>query len=172
MTQKAKRDAARTELLRLLRGLDFYRAWRIAGIKKTKGDVRQEDLDQIVESGAAFLEHFDTAGGQYNQILQSVREWYSHTFSDLCVMMNTGSAADMSEIRQFLTRFRSEVGFDFKSEAGLIAKTIRKALKAGKITKESDYYILKEIENDAYQAFMKGTDFDAVSGMLRHFENQ
>ena len=172
MTQNAKRDAARIELLRLLNGLEFYRAWRTSGIISVKGEVRQEDLNEIVEPSKAFLEYFDSAGGQYSQILQSVREWYSHTYSDLCYLSNTGSAAVSSEIRQFIKDFRSEVGFDFQSEAGLVAKTIRKAIKRGKITTENDYFLLKELEVDVGQTFLKGSDFDAVSDMLRHFENQ
>ncbi len=172
MTRKAKRDAARSELIRLLNGLDFYRAWRISGIKTLKGDVRQEDLNEIVEPGTAFLEYFDNAGGQYNQILQFVRQWYAHAYSDLCYMMNTGSEADSSEIHQFLKEFHNEVGFDFRSEAGLIAKIARMALKRGKITKEEDYYILKEFEDDLDQTILNGDEFDAVSDMLRQFENR
>ena len=137
-----------------------------------KGEVRQEDLNEIVEPSTAFLEYFDNAGGQYSQILQFVREWYSHTYSDLCYIMNTGSEAVSSENRQFLKDFRNEVGFDFQSEAGLVTKTIRKALKRGKITKNDDYYILKELEDDVDQTLLKGRDFDAVSDMLRHFEDR
>lgn len=137
-----------------------------------KGEVRQEDLNEIVESGSEFLEDFDNAGGQYSQINQFVREWYSHTYADLCYMINTGNEEVSSEIRQFLEDFRNEVGFDFQSEAGLVAKTIRKALKRGKIIKDDDYYILKELESDLSQALLKGSDFDAVSEMLRHFESR
>ena len=58
MTQNAKREATRNELLRLLEGLEFYRAWRISAIKAAKGEVRQEDLNEIVEPSTAFLEYF------------------------------------------------------------------------------------------------------------------
>lgn len=63
MTRNAKRDAARDELIRLLNGLEFYRAWRIAGIKASQGEARQEDLNAIVEPSTAFIKHFDDAGG-------------------------------------------------------------------------------------------------------------
>ena len=170
MPHNSKRDVARNELLRLLKGLEFYRAWRISGIKAANREVRQEDLNEIVEPSTAFIEYFDKAGGQYGQILQSVREWYSHTYSDLCYLANTGGEAVSSEIRKFLKDFRNEVGFGFQSEAGLVAKTIKKALNSGKITKENDYFILRELENSIDQTLLKGSELDAVSNMLRHFE--
>lgn len=171
MTQNAKRDAARRELLRLLKGLELYRTWTISAIKMAKGEVLQEDLNEIVEPSTAFLEYFDNAGGQYSQILQFVREWYSHTYSDLCSLMNTGNEEVSSEIRQFLMYFRNETGFDFQSEAGLVGKTVRKVLKSGKITKKNDYFILKELENSVDQTLLKGSEVEVVSQMLRHFEN-
>ena len=103
MTEIAKRDTARKELLRLLKGLEFYRAWRIAGIKAANGEIREEDLNEIVEPSGAFLEYFDNAGGRYGQILQFVREWYSHAYSDLCLLANTDGEAISSEIRKFLS---------------------------------------------------------------------
>lgn len=172
MTDNAKRDAARDELLRLLKGLEFYRAWRIAGIKAANGEIRQEDLNEIVEPSTAFLEYFDNAGGRYGQILQLVREWYSHTYSDFCFLTNTGREPVSSEIRQFLKDFRNEVGWEFQSEARLVATTARKVLKSGKITRENDYYILKELENSVDQALLTGNELDAVSNLLRHFESR
>lgn len=170
MTKTAKRDAARRELLRLLKGLDFYRAWRISGIKVGKGGIRQEDLNDIVAPGTVFLEAFDKAGGQYSQILQVVCECYAHIYSDFCDQLNAGDRAISSEIRQFLQDFRSDVGFDFQSEAGLVAKTIKEALKRGKITKDKDYFLLKELENDTGQTLLKERELDAVFKMLRDFE--
>ena len=171
MTHNSKQEVARNELLRLLKGLEFYRAWRISGINAANGEVRQEDLNEIVEPSTAFLGYFDNAGDRYGEILQLIREWYSHTYSDLCNLANTGDEAVSSEIRSFLKEFRNEVGFEFQSEAGLVAKTVRKVLKSGKITNERDFFILKELENSVDQALLKGSEFDAVSNMLRHFEN-
>ncbi len=171
MPQNSSRDTARKELLRLLNGLEFYREWKISGIRSVNGEVRQEDLNEIVEPSTAFLEYFDNAGGQYNQILQSVREWYSHTYSDLCYFANTGGEVAASEIRKFLKDFRNEVDFEFQSEAGLVAKTVRKVLVSGKITKETDYFILKELEDCVDQTLLRGSELDAVSKMLRHFES-
>lgn len=171
MTHDSKRNTARKELLRLLKGLEFYRAWKISGIKATYGEVRQENLNEIVEPSTAFLEYFDTAGGRYDQVLLFVRKWYSHTYSDLCYLANTGGEAASSEIRKFLEDFRNEVKFEFQSEAGLVAKTVKKVLETGKITKENDYFILKELENSVDQTLLKGSEFDAVSNILRHFEN-
>lgn len=172
MTQNAKRDAARIELLRLLKGLEFYRAWRISGIKLAKGEVRQEDLNEIVEPSRAFIEYFDNAGTKYSQILQFVREWYSHTYSELCHLANTGSGAASSDIRQFLKSFRNEIGFDFQSEAELVAKIVRSTIERGKITKENDYFILRELEADVDQTLLKGSDLHTVSDMLRRFEGR
>lgn len=172
MHHNAKREAARIELLRLLEGLEFYRAWKISGIKAVKGEVRQEDLNEIVEPSTAFLEYFDNAGDQYAQVLQAVREWYSHTHFDFCVLANTGCEPVSSEIRQFLKDFRNEVGFEFQSEAGIVAKTARKVLESGKITRENDYYILRELENSVDHTFLTGNELDAVSNLLRHFEGR
>jgi len=172
MTNNAKRDAARDELLRLLKGLEFYRAWRIAGIKSANGEMHQEDLNEIVMPSTAFLKLFDDAGGRYGQILQLVREWYSHTYSDLCSLANTGGEAVSAEIRKFLSDFRDEVGFEFQSEAGLVGKTVRKVLKSGIITRENDYYILKELENSVDRAFLTGNELAAVSDLLRRFESR
>ncbi|MEM1079719.1 MAG: hypothetical protein AAGI09_14470 [Pseudomonadota bacterium] len=172
MTDSAKRDAARDELLRLLKGLEFYRAWRLAGIKAANGEIRQEDLNMIVEPSTAFLEYFDNAGGRYSQILQFVREWYSHTYSDFCLLMNTGGEEVSSEIRKFLSDFRNEAGFEFQFEAGLVAKTVRKVLKSGKIARENDYYILKELENSVDQTILTAVELSAVTDLLRHFESR
>lgn len=172
MTRNAKRDAARIELLRLLKGLEFYRAWRIADIRKNKGKILEEDLNEIVEPSKSFIKHFDSAGGQYNQILQFVRSWYSHTYSELCYLANTGSVAMSSEVRQFLREFRTEVGFDFQSEAGLVAKIARNAITKGDITRESDYFILVELEANVDQTLLEGSELHAISEMLRRFENR
>lgn len=134
--------------------------------------IRQEDLDEIVEPSTAFLKYFDDAGGRYGQILQFVREWYSHTYSDICILANTGGKAVSTEIRKFLSDFRNEVGFEFQSEADLVAKTVRNALKTGKITREIDYYILKELENGVDQTFLARDDFASVSDLLRQFERR
>lgn len=170
MAKNAKREAARRELLRLLEGLEFYRVWRISCIKMVKGTVLQEDLNEIVEPSMVFLEEFDNAGGQYNQILRAVKQWYSFTYSDFCYLMNAGNEAGSAGIRQFLKDFRDEVGFDFQSEAGLVAETMRKALKIGRISKEIDYFVLKELEDAADHAIMGGRERAQVFAMLRDFE--
>ena len=170
MTEDARREAARQELLRLLKGLKFYRTWQIARIKSAKGEIRQEDLNEIVEPCTAFLEYFDNAGGRYGQILQMVREWYSHSYSDLCIQENTCGETVSAEIRKFLSDFRNEVGFEFQSEASIVAKTVRKVLKNGKITRENDYYLLKELENFEGQTLSTGSELAAVSNLLRQFE--
>lgn len=172
MTHNAKRDAARDELLRLLKGLEFYRAWRISGIKAAKREIRKEDLNEIVEPSTAFLEYFDNAGGRYGQILEFVRAWYSHTYSDLCSLANTGGEPVSTDIRKFLKDFQYEVGFEFQAEAGLVAKTARKVLESGKITRENDYFILKELENSVDQTLLKDSELDTVSNILRHFESR
>jgi hypothetical protein len=172
VTQKEKRDAARSELLRLLKGLDFYRDWRILSIKKLKGNVSQEDLNEIVAPSAALLESFDNAGYQYRQVLKIVREWYSHTFSHLCYLAHSDCEEVASESRQFLKDFRNEMGFEFQSEAELVATILGQALKRGKINKSGEYYILKELENDVGQTLVSDEDFDIVSEMLRRFENR
>lgn len=102
---------------------------------------------------------------------KKVREWYSHTYSDISLLASAGDEAASSEVRRFLTDFRNEVGFEFQSEADLVEQTVRKALKTGRITTARDYYILKELESSVDQPIVQGSDLDAISNMLGHFEN-
>ena len=171
MPRNSKKDEARHELLQLLKGLEFYRTWMISGIKAARGEVRQEDLDSIVLPSEFWLETFDSAGSHYAEVLQGVLKWYSHTYSDLCYMANVGGEAVSSEIRKFFKDFRSEIGFDFHSKAYFVAKSARKVLKRGKISKERDYYILKELEGSVDQTLLNDIELEAVSNMLRKFEN-
>ena len=54
----------------------------------------------------------------------------------------------------------------------MVAKTAKKALKSGKITREKDYYILKELEDSIDQTILTDNELDAVSNLLRHFEGR
>ena len=86
--------------------------------------------------------------------------------------MNTGSEADTTEIRQFLRDFRNEIGFDFKSESGLLPKVIKKVIKRGEITNESEYFLLKEFGVNADHNYLKASDLSSIADMLHDFEEK
>jgi len=173
MAERTNRDAVRGELIRLLEGLEFYRSWAISSLKRDKGTVTKDDLDQIVLPGSFFLQIFDdTKGSRCAEVLKEVRQWYSHAASDLFNMANFGEEALAAEANEFLKDFRKEVGFDFYAEARLLRKTADEALKLRKITNPEDYYSLKELENDLSQSVISSNELARVSDLLRQFENQ
>lgn len=171
MTLSQTRDAQRVELQRLLQGLEYYRSWRIAAIEHANGTVTQEDLNQIVEPGATFLEMFDaTKGKRCASILKEVQQWYAHTASDLIYRANSGNTALTTAIESFFSAFRADLGFDFLAESEFLKTAADKALKAGKIANQETYYALKELENDLSQSVLSATEMDLVSALLRKFE--
>jgi len=173
MAKESNKDAAKRELIRLLEGLECYRAWRISSIKRDKGTVTEDDLNQIVMPSSFFLQIFDkTKGSGSALVIKDVRQWYSHTASELFNMANSGEEAWVADVRKFLKDFQKEVGFDFFAEAGLLRKTANRALKLRKIANQGDYYSLKELENDLSQSVISSEELAKISNLLRDFENQ
>ena len=171
MTSNENRDATRGELLRLLKGLDCYRAWAISTMEREKGSVTQEDLNQIVMPGSFFLELFDqTNGNRCRDILRQVRQWYSVTATQLQAVKGSGDAVLAAEVDRFLQRFREDTGFDFHAEAGLVRKTIERALKENRIADETDYRLLKGGEDDGMLADLGPDDLGTLLQLLRDFE--
>ncbi|SMX30923.1 hypothetical protein COL8621_00188 [Actibacterium lipolyticum] len=163
----------RDELVRLLKGLDFYRAWRISCIKRDQEAVSEEDINQIVVvPGSFFLQLFDdTKDSQCAQITEEVQRWYSHTWSDLSYMARSAEGGLEADVRQFLTDFRNEVGFDFHTKTGLLKKTANKVLKRREIANELEYYSLKELEHDLTQSVLSAEELTKLADLLRKFEN-
>lgn len=171
MTAKSSRIEHRAKLVRLLSGLEFYRSWIIASIRQAKGEVTQEDLNQIVEPSENWLEIFDSLddrGGRH--ILKDVQQWYAHTAADLNQLAQSGDPAHAAAVQAFLDAFRAEVGFDFQAEAGILAKLAKRAIKLGRIIRQSDYEALKELEVDQSQAVVDPNDMAKIAALLRAFE--
>lgn len=172
MTRNTKRDAARGELVRLLKGLECYRSWRISSIERDNGVVTEDDLNQIVMPSSFFLQVFDgTKGNGGAAVIKDVRQWYSHTASDLLYMMNSDDDAWASDAKQFLKSFPKEVGFDFYTEAGFLRKMADKALRSRKIENQGNYHSLRELVNDLSQSVLSSEELAKISELLRDFEN-
>ncbi len=86
-------------------------------------------------------------------------------------MINSGDEAWAADARPFLEDFPREVGFDFFSEAGFLRRMADRALRSGKIAKQSDYHALRELENDMPQAVLSSEELNKISKRLRAFEN-
>ncbi|WP_424965100.1 hypothetical protein [Dinoroseobacter sp. S375] len=171
MAKETKTDTARSELVRLLEGLEYYRSWSISCIESETGEVTEDDLNQIVMPSSFFLQVFEeTKGRSGTAVVTEVRRWYSHAASDLCYMINSGDEAWAGHARQFLKSFQAEVGFDFFAEAGLLRKFADKALKSRKISTEEDYYSLRELENDLSQSVVSPEELVEISEILRFYE--
>ena len=173
MANDTFRKTARDDLVRLLVGLDYYRDWKIALRERAKGSVTQEDLNEIVMPGASFLEMFDTVPGRgCLAVLKDIKQWYSHTASDLIYLSHVDGGAEAPAIKQFLKDFQNDVGFDFFSEAGVLEKVAKTVLKKGKVVREEEYFCLKELELDLSQTVLSAEDLDTVSALLRDFERR
>jgi hypothetical protein len=173
MNQQKDRNALRRELILLLKGLDFFRAWRLTSLKGQRVGIPEEDLvGEVVMSGSFFLQLFDeTKGRRCTEILKEVRVWYSHASSDLNYLANL-SEKDRSEVRQFFDDFQNNVGFSFHAEAGTLRKVADRALKRGKIGNEEEYYLLNELRNDLSQTVLKAEELASVSALFVSFEGR
>ena len=172
MAKGTNRDAARRELVRLLEGFECYRSWRISCLERDNGVVTEDDLNQIVMPSSVFLQVFEEAKGNGSAaVTKEVRQWYSHTASELFYMINSGDEAWATDAKQFLKNFPKEVGFDFYAEAGFLRKMVDKALRSGKIANQEDYHSLRELENDLSQAVVSSEELDKISEFLRDFEH-
>ena len=172
MTKETNRDSDRGELIQLLKGLECFRSWRIASIERDNGVVTEDDLNQIVMPSSFFLQVFDeTKGNGGVAVIKEVRQWYSHTASDLLLMMNSGDEAWTRDAKQFLKNFSKEVGFGFFAKAGFLRKMAEKVLRSRKITNQDDYHSLKELENDLSQSLLNSAELAELSELLRNFEN-
>lgn len=173
MAKRTNRDAQRRELVRLLKGLEYYRSWRISALERDKGVVIEDDLNKIVMPSSFFLKPYDeTKGSAGSAVIKEVRQWYSHTASDLFSLIKSGDKARASDAKKFLKDFQSEVGFDFIAEAGFYEEMTFKALKQGRITSPEIYHSLKELENDLSQSNIGSEELIKISELLRDFEDR
>lgn len=172
MPHKNDRTALRQKLIRLLKGLDFYRTWRISSLKIQYSDISEQDLvNQVVMSGAIFLKLFDqTKGNRCKEVIKEVSLWYSHASSELNYFASL-SEKDRYEVQKFLDDFKQAVGFSFHAEAGTLRKVANRVLKHGKITNEQEYYMLNEVRIDLSQAILNAEEHAKIDQMLQLFED-
>lgn len=171
MRQTEDRQTLRHELIRLLTGLDFYRAWRLSALRLQRIGIPESDLEnEVVMPGSTFLKLFDDSPARAAaSILKEVRVWYSHASSELIYLASFGSEHQI-EVRRFLDAFRNEVGFSFHAEAGTLRKVAVRSLKIGKVRSEKEYRLLDELRKDGSQTILCAEELAIVSAMLSAFE--
>ena len=169
MTQR--RTEVRAEIVRLAQGVDVYRAWKIDLFHRIHGPEAHLDLNTIVEAGSTFLANFDAhPGWPLKTVPDDLRAWYAHTAGELRHLLKSGEPATVDEISDFLKSFRTKAGFDFFSEAGMIASLARKVLKRGKLKSDDEWYILREVRDDLDQQVLSPDEAAAVSRLLADYE--
>lgn len=173
MTKAETRDEARVELVRLLGGLDFYRAWRIAVLRSANPARSEEEIDnEVVVPGAFWLQLFDDAkGSQWQCALKEVRQWYSHTYDDLAQIARTSEAA-RGAVDQFLAEFRSALGFGMETESGFVRKVADRVLKRGLIASREEYDILRELEVDQSSTVLGDEERSELAALLQACETK
>ncbi|MGI3187322.1 hypothetical protein [Nioella aestuarii] len=171
MPPKPTRAQTRDALVRLLRGLDFYRDWRIAMWQQAHAPEAQPDLDEFVQTGASTLAEFDAySGPTYFQFLKEVRQWYAVTAGELTYHLRKGAPETRAEVGRFLTAFRQEVGFDFFSESGLLKRTATKVLKRGHVARTDEWYLLKDLLDDTGDTIVSDSDRATLSRYFSDYE--
>lgn len=171
MAPKATRDQVRQDLVRLLRGVDLYRDWRIAMWQRAHGPDAQYDPNEFVETGATTLAAFDSyTGPQYRQFLTDVQTWYAVTAGELVWLQTNGDAEVKTRVDTFLKKVETHCGFAFFAQAGLLDKTARKVLKRGRIANTEEWAILSEVLNDTDQQAVSGEDRARIETLTAEYE--
>ena len=173
MTRAEARDEARVELVRLLGGLDFYRAWRIAVLQSADPMRSEEEIgNEVVMPGSVWLQIFDDAkGSQWRYVLDEVRQWYSHAYDDLAQIARTSEAA-RGAVDQFLAEFRSSLGFGMETESGFVRKAADRVLRRGSIASREEYDILRELEVDRSSTVLGDEARSELSALLQAYETK
>ncbi|MBO9478327.1 hypothetical protein J7382_12345 [Shimia sp. R11_0] len=163
----------RRELLRLLDGLEFYRNWRLSRLRATKGEVTQEDLNQIVMPASVFMDIFERSKGAARRaVLKEVQKWYAHTASDLQQWRVSGGLYTDGDVEAFLTAFREAQGCSFWEESGYLKKLARKVLRRGCIVREQEFYALRELDMDLSQSVLTEAEMGRLRALLTAYEAQ
>ncbi|WP_370273588.1 hypothetical protein, partial [Pseudooceanicola nitratireducens] len=171
MAPKATREQVRQDLVRLLRGLDLYRDWRIARWQAVRGPDATFDPDDVVEPGAQILARFDAyAGPHYVQFLRDIQTWYSVTAGELTWMRQTGDADLTQAVAAFLSDVQARTGISFLAEAGLLKKTADKVVKRGKIANDEEWYLLKDLLDDTTQGTVSPQVLSTLSTLAQQYE--
>ncbi len=171
MKGQPEQDGMRSELVRLLEGMEIYRRWRIASVQSEKGDVTQEDLDQIVMPSEMFLDMFESAGiHERKQVLDEVRKCLAHIARDLSEASTSDDLLARDNVREFLNSFREETGVDFFVECGFLKTLVGKVVRRGNIASDEEYEDLKELEISLSSAAINEVDNAELSRLLRDYE--
>ncbi|MAY86380.1 MAG: hypothetical protein CML02_06660 [Pseudooceanicola sp.] len=173
MPKPFDRKEARRDIELLLRGLSYYREWRILVLSLAHPYSTEEEIEkQVVVPAATWLAIFDsTKGSRCTQVTDEVRQWYSHTLAELFQIRQSSSEA-RDIVDSFLLQFEAEVGYSFQSKSGAVHKVGKVALKRGRITTEKQYYILKEIDVDPTSGLFTEEEVLKILNMLSIFENR
>ena len=173
MPKSFDREEARRDLERLLKGLTYYREWRILMLREAHPEVPEEEIEnQVVMPAAVWLAVFDSAkGSRCTQVTDEVRQWHSHTLAELFQIGRSSSEARVA-VDNFLLRFQAEVGYSLQSESGAVLKVGKAVLESGRITTEKQYYMLKEIDVDPSSGIFTADEVSKMLTLLRSFEER
>jgi hypothetical protein len=173
MPKPFDREEARRDLERLLKGLSYYREWRILVLRHTYPDFPKEEIEkQVVMPAARWLAIFDsTKGSRCSLVTDEVRQWYSHTLAELFHIRRSSGEARVA-VENFLQRFEAEVGYSLQSESGAVLKVGKAVLERGRITTEKQYYILKEVDVDPSSGIFTAEEVSNILTLLRTFEER
>jgi hypothetical protein len=171
LVTKATREQVRQDLVRLLRGLDLYRDWRIARWQAVRGPDATFDPDEFVEPGAKTLARFDAyTGPHYAQFLRDIQTWYSVTAGELTWMRRSGDADLSQAVAAFLSDVQARTDISFLAEAGLLKKTADKVVKRGKIANDDEWYLLRDLLDDTTQGTVSPQVLSTLSTLAQQYE--
>ncbi|WP_238364074.1 hypothetical protein [Mesobacterium pallidum] len=171
MTPKPTRDQTRDALVRLLRGLDFYRDWQLALWRQAHGPEAQPDLDEFVVTGASTLAAFDAyTGPAYRQFLTDVQQWYAVTAAELTHHLRKGTPELRAEVERFLATFERHTGFSFFSESGLLKRAAARVLKRGHVATSDEWYLIKDLLDDTGTTIVTGDHRTTLSRYVSDYE--
>lgn len=173
MPKPFDREEARRNLELLLKGLSYYREWRMHVLRQAHPDLPEEEIqNQVVMPAAKWLATFDSAkGSRCTQVTDEVRQWYSHTLAELFQIRQSSSEVRVA-VENFLQRFEAEVGYSLQSQSGAVLEFGKQALERGRITTETQYYILKEIDVDPSPGIFTADEVSTILALLRSFEER
>ncbi|MGP6088146.1 hypothetical protein [Antarctobacter jejuensis] len=170
MAKNSTKADMRPEVIRLARGIDLYRDWRIQLHREAFGT--DPDLNEIVMPGSEFIGFFDQTRDARGarSILRDLQSWYSVTAGELRWQLQQGNAEITEVVQGFLERFRTTLGFDLMAEGGLLGELAKQVLKRGHLASDEEWYLLRDLRDDSDQNILSAADMAEVSRIMATFE--
>ncbi|WP_421905128.1 hypothetical protein [Mameliella sp.] len=170
MAQNSTKADLRPDVIRLARGVDLYREWRIRIHREAFGT--EPDLNEIVVPGSEFITIFDQTRDARGarSILRDLQSWYSVTASELRRHLQQGNADLTEAVQGFLAHFRTTLGFDLMAEGGLLRDLATQAIARGYLRTEEEWHLLKELRDDTDQTVLEAAEMAEITRLMDEFE--